>query len=108
MATKKVKKETESVAPATAQTQAQTAPTGQPAAPTGQQPAGTQSATDLNIADLKNIALVIDVASTRGAFRANELATVGLIYNKLQGFLSKVAPENKTEDVSKKTDTTTG
>ena len=98
MATKKVKKETESVAPATAQT----APIGQPAAPTGQQPAGTQSATDLNIA------LVIDVASTRGAFRANELATVGLIYNKLQGFLSKVAPENKTEDVSKKTDTTTG
>ena len=104
MATKKIKKETESVAPATAQT----APTGQPAAPTGQQPAGTQSATDLNIADLKNIALVIDVASTRGAFRANELATVGLIYNKLQGFLGKVAPENKPEDVSKKTDTTTG
>lgn len=107
MATKKTKKETEVVAPATAQTQAQTAPTGQQTAPTGQ-PAGTQSATDLNIADLKNIALVIDVASTRGAFRANELATVGLIYNKLQGFLGKVAPENKTEDVSKKTDTTTG
>lgn len=101
MTTKKTKKEAEVVAPATAQTQAQTAPTGQ-------QPAGTQSATDLNIADLKNIALVIDVASTRGAFRANELATVGLIYNKLQGFLGKVAPENKTEDVSKKTDTTTG
>ena len=31
---------------------------------------------DLSIADLKNIATVIDVASTRGAFRANEMATI--------------------------------
>ena len=99
MATKKVKKENEVAAPTTAPTQT---------APTGQQPAGTQSATDLNIADLKNIALVIDVASTRGAFRANEMATVGLINNKRQGFLGKVAPENKVEEPTKKADTTTG
>ena len=87
MATKKVKKETESVAPK------MTAP-AQPEQPA----AGTQTATDLNIADLRNIALVIDVASTRGAFRANEMATVGLIYNKLQAFLAKVAPETKPEE----------
>ena len=87
MATKKIKKETESVAPKMAA----------PAQP--EQPAaGTQTATDLNIADLRNIALVIDVASTRGAFRANEMATVGLIYNKLQAFLAKVAPETKPEE----------
>ena len=87
MATKKVKRETESVAPKMAA----------PAQP--EQPAaGTQTATDLNIADLRNIALVIDVASTRGAFRANEMATVGLIYNKLQAFLAKVAPETKPEE----------
>ena len=87
MATKKVKKETESVAPKMAA----------PAQP--EQPAaGTQTATDLNIADLRNIALVIDVASTRGAFRANEMATVGLVYNKLQAFLAKVAPETKPEE----------
>jgi len=99
MATKKTKKETESAAPkTTAQTQS---------APMGQQPAGTQPATDLNIGDLRNIALVIDVASTRGAFRANEMATVGLIYNKLQAFLAKVAPETKPEDAAKKTETPT-
>jgi len=86
MATKKVKKEVESVVPKI------TAP-AQP-----EQPAGTQTATDLNIADLRNIALVIDVASTRGAFRANEMATVGLVYNKLQMFLAKVAPETKPEE----------
>jgi hypothetical protein len=99
MATKKTKKETESTAPK-ATTAAQTQ-----SAPIGQQPAGTQSATDLNIGDLRNIALVMDVASTRGAFRANEMATVGLIYNKLQAFLAKVAPETKPEDSAKKTET---
>jgi len=31
-----------------------------------------------------------------------------LIYNKLQGFLGKVAPENKVEEPTKKADTTTG
>lgn len=96
MATKKTKKETESSAPkATAQAQT---------APTAQQPAMGQPATDLNIGDLRNIALVMDVASTRGAFRANEMATVGLIYNKLQAFLAKVAPEPKPEEAAKKTE----
>jgi len=99
MANKKTKKETESVASQTAAAQTQTQT---------EQPAGTQPATDLNIGDLRNIALVIDVASTRGAFRANEMATVGLIYNKLQAFLAKVAPEAKPEDATKKAETPAG
>jgi hypothetical protein len=64
-------------------------------APAGQTPAGA----DLSIGDLKNLATIIDVASTRGAFRANEMATVGVMFNKLQAFLAKVAPqETKPED----------
>ena len=63
-------------------------------APAGQAPAGA----DLSIGDLKNLATIIDVASTRGAFRANEMATVGVMFNKLQAFLAKVAPEPKPED----------
>jgi len=35
------------------------------------------------------------VASTRGAFKANELAGVGILYNKLQAFLAKMAPEQQ-------------
>jgi hypothetical protein len=75
----------------------QTQPAGQE---TQQQPVGAQQQPggDLQIADLKNIATIIDVASTRGAFRANEMATVGAMFNKLQAFLSKVAPEQKPED----------
>ena len=93
MATKKTKKEAEVKAPKAAETQS---------APTTQAPQG-QPANDLTIADLKNIATIIDVASTRGAFRANEMATVGLVYNKLQMFLAKVAPETKPEE-NKKTE----
>jgi hypothetical protein len=90
MVTKKVKKEAEVKAPKASET---------PSAPTTQAaPAQQQAVTDLSIGDLKNLATIIDVASTRGAFRANEMATVGLMYNKLQGFLAKVAPETKPEE----------
>ena len=49
------------------------------------------------IADLKNLGTIIDVASTRGAFRAGEMATVGAMYNKLQAFITKVAPADKAQ-----------
>ena len=54
--------------------------------------------TALSIGDLKNLSTILDVASTRGAFKANEMAGVGFLYNKLQAFLAKVAPEQKPED----------
>jgi hypothetical protein len=85
--TKKLKKEAEPKATA------QPTATAQPAGTAPQQQPGT----DLSIADLKNLGTIIDVASTRGAFRANEMATVGAMYNKLQAFLAKVAPEPKPE-----------
>ena len=86
--TKKLKKDAEPKATA------QPTATAQPAGTAPQQQPGT----DLSIADLKNLGTIIDVASTRGAFRANEMATVGAMYNKLQAFLAKVAPEQKPED----------
>ena len=54
----------------------------------------------LSIGDLKNLSTILDVASSRGAFRANEMAGVGLMYNKLLAFLAKVAPPEapKTSD----------
>jgi len=77
--------------------------TAQPtaAAQPQQAPAGTQAPqpdpTALSIGDLKNLSTILDVASTRGAFKAGEMAGVGFLYNKLQAFLAKVAPE-QTED----------
>ena len=58
-------------------------------------PSAGQPGADLSIADLKNLATIIDVASTRGAFRANEMATVGVMFNKLSAFLARVAPVDK-------------
>ena len=57
----------------------------------------------LSIGDLKNLSTILDVASTRGAFKANEMAGVGFLYNKLQAFLAKVAPEQKKPEDATKT-----
>jgi hypothetical protein len=72
------------------------------AAPNTAPPAG-QAGADLSIADLKNLATIIDVASTRGAFRANEMATVGVMFNKLSAFLAKVAPADKPAEQAEAT-----
>ena len=78
-----------------------TAPTGtataQPQAAPAQAQAPQPDPTALSIGDLKNLSTILDVASTRGAFKANEMAGVGFLYNKLQAFLAKVAPEQKPE-----------
>ena len=83
MANEETKKETvEATATATAQP---TAPASDPA-----QAQNDPSA--LSIGDLKGLQSIIDVASARGSFRANEMAGVGTLYNKLTTFLAKVAP----------------
>lgn len=46
---------------------------------------------DLNISDLIALKLIIEVATTRGAFKATELETVGKTFNKLNTFLEAVA-----------------
>ena len=61
------------------------------------QPQAQPDPTALSIGDLKNLSTILDVASTRGAFKAAEMANVGFLYNKLQAFLAKVAPEPKPE-----------
>ena len=72
--------------------------TAQPQAAQAQAPQPDPTA--LSIGDLKNLSTILDVASTRGAFKANEMAGVGFLYNKLQAFLAKVAPEEKPADAT--------
>ena len=92
MATKKknLKKSAKTTGTATAGAQAQpgqTAPQPDPNA--------------LSIGDLKNLSTILDVASTRGAFKANEMEAVGKTYNKLDSFLQQV---QKAEEEAKKAD----
>lgn len=62
-------------------------------------------APELTINDLAAVRTILDVASQRGAFRANELEAVGKIYNKLNSFLESVTPkqEEKSEDAKTQT-----
>ena len=62
--------------------------TAEPTAPAGGQV--QQDPMALSIGDLKGLASIIDVASTRGAFKAAELAGVGTLFNKLNTFLINV------------------
>tara|TARA_B110000503_G_C7025820_1_gene361782 strand:- start:118 stop:342 length:225 start_codon:yes stop_codon:yes gene_type:complete len=52
------------------------------------------SGPDLTVQDLQSIKSIIDVASQRGAFKPNEMMTVGQTYSKLEAFLSAVAAQN--------------
>lgn len=44
----------------------------------------------ITIDDLITIKNLIDVACSRGAFQANEMTSVGEVYDKLTGFLNTV------------------
>ena len=57
-----------------------------------------ENKTNLTIADMVAIRQVIDTACTRGAFRANEMAEVGALFNKLEAFLNSVTQPVKTAD----------
>ena len=46
---------------------------------------------ELTIQDLAGLKTVIDVATQRGAFKANEMLTVGTVYSKLENFLNAVS-----------------
>jgi|TARA_E500000178_G_scaffold338245_1_gene378344 hypothetical protein len=61
-----------------------------------QQPATEQApAPDLTVQDLTAMKSIIDVASTRGAFKPNEMTTVGTVYSKLEAFLNAVQAQQE-------------
>lgn len=62
-----------------------------------------QDAGNLTIADLQTISNIIDIAMTRGAFRANEARSVGEAFEKISAFLQNVqkqAEEAQTQQPS--------
>ena len=61
-----------------------TAPETTPAAPTG--------GPGLTLGDLRLVARIIQISSERGAIRADEMATVGDLYNRLVQWLNSIQP----------------
>lgn len=77
-----------------------------------QQPAADAAqSNDLTINDLNAMKVIIDIASSRGAFKPNEMVAVGQTYTKLTTFLDTVsaqqaqqpqqtAPQSNTQSVA--------
>lgn len=58
---------------------------------------------DLNINDLSALKQIIDVASSRGAFKpGNEMVAVGQVYEKLSSFLEAVAKQAEAAKAQEK------
>ena len=59
----------------------------------------TTSSPDVNltVADLRNLRTIIDIASSRGAFRGPELKPVGEAYDKLDQFVKAIDAKAQAE-----------
>jgi hypothetical protein len=66
-----------------------------PAIPAPAAETSAQGGAELNINDLAALRSIVDVASSRGAFKAAEMEAVGKIYNKLNTFLESVAAKKE-------------
>ena len=53
------------------------------------------NSTDLTINDLQSLKVIIDIASSRGAFKPNEMVAVGQTYTKLSTFLETIAAQQQ-------------
>ena len=56
-----------------------------------------EQATEQQGPDLQALKSIIDVASQRGAFKPNEMMTVGQTYSKLETFLAAVAQQQPAQ-----------
>lgn len=65
---------------------------------------------NITVTDLQALVNLIDVASSRGAFRGPELTAVGTLYSKLAIFLQQVTDTTAEQQAAQSTDSavTTG
>jgi hypothetical protein len=59
--------------------------------------AQAEQSQELTINDLQAMKVIIDIASSRGAFKPNEMVAVGQTYNKLESFLAVVAKQAEAQ-----------
>lgn len=58
-----------------------------------QEQAQKEPANELSINDLQAMKVIIDIASSRGAFKPVEMTVVGQTYTKLTAFLDQVSKQ---------------
>jgi len=52
----------------------------------------------ITVADLNLLKNIVDLASTRGAFRAGEMKEIGTVYTKLSTFLEAVVAQAQVQE----------
>ena len=62
--------------------------------------AESPAAPGLSIGDMATLKSIVEVASTRGAFRAEEMEVVGRTYNKLAAFVTAAIPQPEAEEAA--------
>jgi len=55
---------------------------------------------ELTVNDLNAMKVIIDIASSRGAFKPNEMVAVGQTYTKLTTFLESVAQQQSAQQTA--------
>lgn len=48
-----------------------------------------QNNISISLQDMKNILVLIDLCTQRGAFRGSELSSIGQLYEKITGFVEQ-------------------
>ncbi len=61
---------------------------------------------NITVADLNLLKNIIDLASTRGAFRAAEMKQIGEVYDKLNAFLEAVVAQAQSQEATTADDST--
>ena len=62
----------------------------------------------ISLQDLQVLLQIVDLASSRGAFRGAELTQVGTIFDKLNTFLSFIAQQQKAKAEAEATEDAAG
>ncbi len=73
-----------------------------PEQPQAQAPA-PQDPVSITVTDLQALVNLIDVASSRGAFRGPELTAVGTLYSKLASFLQQITDTSAEQQAAQAT-----
>jgi hypothetical protein len=53
----------------------------------------------ITVTDLNTVRSIIDIACSRGAFKAEEMKEIGELYNKLSAFLDAIIAQAQAQEV---------
>ena len=56
-----------------------------------------ETKTDITVQDIASVKAIIELASSRGAFKPSEMVPVGQLYNKIEAFLNSLPTQEPSQ-----------